>query len=132
MGHCDKRNTGHINMKLIILAITVAVAYAQNDCDYNGMTYHTGDRFMDSEGCNNCFCSNGAVACTMKFCLPKTTTCLYNGTTFATGASFKSLDGCNTCGCHNGMIMCTEMACFRMNENVLCPVTTYVQCHIAF
>lgn len=43
---------------------------AQDGCEYNGMMYKTGESFMDSDGCNTCFCSNGAIACTLKFCLP--------------------------------------------------------------
>merc|ERR1719402_1580744 len=29
-----------------------------------------GESFLSSDGCNNCFCSNGMAACTMMLCPP--------------------------------------------------------------
>nr|QXO74904.1 hic15 [Sinohyriopsis cumingii] len=38
-------------------------------CTYNGVTYHTGDSFKSSDGCNTCRCNNGLVLCTLMACL---------------------------------------------------------------
>ncbi|KAK3595251.1 hypothetical protein CHS0354_010858 [Potamilus streckersoni] len=37
-------------------------------CLYNGITYHTGDSFKSSDGCNTCGCNNGMVFCTERAC----------------------------------------------------------------
>nr|ATP16009.1 Fetoin-3 [Sinohyriopsis cumingii] len=41
----------------------------QLGCTYNGVTYHNGDGFKSSDGCNRCSCSNGMVLCTEMACL---------------------------------------------------------------
>ncbi|XP_045169491.1 U-reduvitoxin-Pr11a-like [Mercenaria mercenaria] len=107
-------------LKILCLLSVALSANALQDCDYDGTIHKSGDRFPSSDGCNNCFCTNGAVACTLRFCLPKVT-CNYGNHTYHEGESFKALDGCNTCGCHQGMIICTEMFCLpveKVPENV--------------
>ncbi len=37
-------------------------------CEYNGVTYESGEGFPDVDGCNNCSCENGQVACTLMAC----------------------------------------------------------------
>ncbi|XP_065826701.1 kielin/chordin-like protein isoform X2 [Oscarella lobularis] len=41
----------------------------QKDCKYQGTTYRSGSKFMASDGCNTCSCTDGKVFCTMKGCL---------------------------------------------------------------
>lgn len=38
-------------------------------CLYDGVTYDNGDKFLSTDGCNSCACSNGEVACTLRACL---------------------------------------------------------------
>jgi hypothetical protein len=38
------------------------------DCPYNGATYHSGDNFPASDGCNSCSCDDGQVTCTTRPC----------------------------------------------------------------
>ena len=37
-------------------------------CQYNSKTYKSGEGFQDKDGCNNCSCDDGKVACTLMFC----------------------------------------------------------------
>lgn len=37
-------------------------------CDYDGVTYQSGDTFPSSDGCNTCACSDGRVICTLRAC----------------------------------------------------------------
>ena len=55
-------------MGVTLVSVTVV---GLKDCQYNNAVHATGDKFPSSDGCNTCFCNNGAVACTLKFCLPK-------------------------------------------------------------
>lgn len=41
----------------------------QNGWVHDGAVYASGESFLDSEGCNTCTCSNGAVICTLKYCV---------------------------------------------------------------
>ena len=41
------------------------------DCLYGNTTYQSGDSFLDKDGCNTCFCSNGQVGCTLMYCPPE-------------------------------------------------------------
>lgn len=39
-------------------------------CEYNGWAYADGENFDSTDGCNTCFCDDGLVSCTEKFCEP--------------------------------------------------------------
>jgi hypothetical protein len=81
----------------------------ETPCEYNGKTYQNGDSFPSSDGCNQCFCNNGTVICTLRACLA---TCNYQGKIYNNGDSFPAGDGCNTCSCSSsGLVACTLMAC---------------------
>jgi len=80
----------------------------ETTCEYNGKTYHNGDSFNSSDGCNQCSCNNGNVMCTLRACVQ---TCNYQGKTYKEGDSFPAGDGCNTCSCSGGQALCTLMAC---------------------
>lgn len=41
-------------------------------CTYDGKTYNDGDSFEATDGCNSCFCNNGAVSCTEMYCEEET------------------------------------------------------------
>ncbi|XP_052812213.1 U-reduvitoxin-Pr11a-like [Mya arenaria] len=103
-------------MLMILALFVVSVGVMGQDCDYAGTLHKTGESFPSTDGCNNCFCSNGAVACTLKFCLPiNNGNCTYGGASYQAGESFKAQDGCNTCSCNSfGRVMCTEMACLPL------------------
>ncbi|XP_060608679.1 U-reduvitoxin-Pr11a-like [Ruditapes philippinarum] len=102
-------------LKLLSLVCVLYSVSALLDCDYDGIIRKSGDHFPSSDGCNNCFCTNGAVACTLRFCLPKVT-CTYGNATYNENDSFKALDGCNTCSCRRGMVVCTEMFCLPSTD----------------
>ncbi|CAI8055640.1 Deleted in malignant brain tumors 1 protein [Geodia barretti] len=57
-------------------------------CLYNGVIYSDGDTFPAGDGCNNCTCASGSVACTEAFCPVEP--CLYG--------SVRLADGSNTSG----------------------------------
>lgn len=38
-------------------------------CEYDGKTYQEGDSFKSTDGCNDCFCGEGGVACTKRACV---------------------------------------------------------------
>lgn len=80
-------------------------------CTYDGVVYSDGDSFLATDGCNNCGCSDGLVACTELACAPNRASCFYNGKEFQDGEGFPSVDGCNGCGCNDGLVVCTEIAC---------------------
>ncbi|KAL4221993.1 hypothetical protein ACF0H5_018039 [Mactra antiquata] len=104
---------------IICLVLSLVVVNGQlQDCELQGQTYKNGESFTAPDGCNTCFCTNGAAACTLKFCLPSVSraTCQYGTATYHNGDSFKSLDGCNTCSCFDGGVVCTEMFCMQSTE----------------
>ena len=37
-------------------------------CEYNGWAYADGEWFDSTDGCNQCFCNNGAISCTEMAC----------------------------------------------------------------
>jgi hypothetical protein len=88
-------------------------------CDYNGHTYYHGESFPSNDGCNQCSCSDGIVACTLRFCAP---ICQYEGQTYIEGNSFTAADGCNTCRCLSGQVACTRMAC--VSDPVTCETNS--------
>ena len=74
--------------------------------------FKVGDTFPAPDGCNQCFCSEHGIGCTLMACLPSPGQCTVDGKTYASGTSFPSPDGCNTCTCQdNGSAACTEKAC---------------------
>ena len=86
-------------------------------CEYNGWAYANGEIYDSSDGCNTCFCNNGATVCTERACtgevIGEKKSCTYNGITYKDGEGFDSTDGCNSCGCNDGEVACTLMACER-------------------
>ena len=62
---------GTSSRQLLALTLESFSVVGLKDCQYNKAVHATGDKFPSSDGCNTCFCNNGAVACTLKFCLPK-------------------------------------------------------------
>jgi len=87
------------------------------ECDYNGHTHYHGESFPSDDGCNQCTCYDGIVACTLRFCAR---ICEYEGQTYIEGASFTAADGCNTCRCLSGQAACTRMACVPNPPTVTC------------
>uniref|UniRef100_A0A182FLI3 Pacifastin domain-containing protein n=1 Tax=Anopheles albimanus TaxID=7167 RepID=A0A182FLI3_ANOAL len=78
-----------------------------------------GTSFKDSDGCNDCFCTDdGQAACTLKACEPNPAPYKRNRrsspvkTECTPGETKKADDGCNDCHCTNdGRLACTRMAC---------------------
>jgi len=93
-------------------------------CDYNGHTFYHGESFPSDDSCNQCFCSDGIVGCTLRFCVQL---CEYKGQTHIEGDSFN--DECNTCRCLSGQVACTRMACLpnpiTCETNIDCDPTFY-------
>jgi len=63
-----------------------------------------------SNSCNHCSCTDGALACTLQFCVGCTLTGGENVNSGWTGLDTGS-NSCNTCGCEHGALSCTEIAC---------------------
>jgi hypothetical protein len=75
------------------------------DCELDGTTYKHGTSFKDSDGCNNCSCQDGELACTQLGCIAGT--CSYDGETHDIGDKFTTADG-SVCVCaSNDSIDCT-------------------------
>jgi len=84
-------------------------------CEYNGKRHAVGNTFPDSDGCNQCSCSEGGeVQCTLVACIPEPDSgpyCTLGGKRYAPGQQVSD-DGCNTCSClSDGEIVCTQRAC---------------------
>ncbi|XP_062513342.1 kielin/chordin-like protein [Corticium candelabrum] len=112
---------------LLVVAVAAHLSVIHGDCVYDGTTYINGASFLDSEGCNTCYCNDDHIACTEKLCVsPEVNVqeppqvpedevmldfCTYNGKEYREGESFKDKNDCNTCLCRGGFIECTEMFC---------------------
>jgi len=86
----QKRNTrllifaGVALVVVLIIALVIGYFLGQNSvqvqedttdvistsCDYGGETYQDGDNFPADDGCNTCFCDDGNVGCTERYCVP--------------------------------------------------------------
>jgi hypothetical protein len=99
----------------------VALLYYSNDigfkkelprCEYNGWAYADKEIFDSVDSCNTCFCDDGQVVCTEKYCEGSSPedkgSCTYDGAKFTNGETFISNDGCNSCSCTDGNIVCTQ------------------------
>jgi len=63
-----------------------------------------------NNACNDCSCTDGALGCTLQFCVGCTLTGGDNVPSGWTGLDTGD-NSCNTCRCENGVLGCTEMAC---------------------
>lgn len=83
-------------------------------CTVDGVVYEDGARDIPApDGCNVCFCEDGALACTERACLPDEGECIVGDVSYPNGSSnVPAGDGCNTCSCSDGqLVACTEIAC---------------------
>ena len=81
-------------------------------CSYGPVMIDHGDRVASSDGCNQCSCSNGSLACTELACPGVSFDgCTAGAIGVPEGGRIDSSDGCNTCSCSRGDFICTELAC---------------------
>jgi hypothetical protein len=83
-------------------------------CVVDGVVYDDGARDIPApDGCNTCFCEDGALACTERACIPDDLECVVGDVSYPDGsANVPAGDGCNTCTCSAGALtQCTEIAC---------------------
>ena len=65
---------------LLVLSINIlniGMYTLTEPCKYNGTTYNSGDSFPSTDGCNECHCDDGMVACTEIYCSSKLNYCLH-------------------------------------------------------
>lgn len=111
-------------------------------CYFQGVTYADGQAFQGGEqGCQDCTCSRGEVACTTRNC-PSTPCahpaldgcacgvcdgCNFNGRNCDNGERFPHPeDHCQICSCLNGGVVCAQESC----PSTTCrhPVTLQGEC----
>lgn len=110
-------------------AVGVSVKYEgackilPKSCVYEGKEYKDGESFPDKDGCNQCFCKNGNVACTDKACAQ---TCGSRGLPACPTGSYCKFD--TTCGATDKGGTCEPIpqACSREIDLVCgCDNKTY-------
>jgi Kazal-type serine protease inhibitor domain len=84
-------------------------------CMVGGKPYPsgTGD-FLGPDGCNNCTCLDGKLACTLLACVPPLGSCSVtaDGAVYPDGTTnIPAGDGCNVCTCTKGALSCSARPC---------------------
>ncbi|XP_071051860.1 uncharacterized protein [Onthophagus taurus] len=93
----------------VLLTIFISNTFAQI-----GTSCNDGDTKKDDEGCNDCFCSNGLWACTLKLC-GDTHIQLKREAPECSAGETKQI-ACNHCKCIQGRWACSRKACLTKRE----------------